>query len=150
MNIPDRAPPVLVPELGVSDWSASRAFYVDVLGFDVRYDRPEDGFSYLSLGGADLMLDQNGMGRTYEGGYRPSARPFGRGTNLQIAVPDLTPFLDALSAAGHPLFIAPETAWYRRNEEEVGQRQFVVADPDGYPLRFCASLGTRPASAATA
>jgi hypothetical protein len=28
---------------------------------------------------------------------------------------------------------------------ETGQRQFVVADPDGYLLRFCMSLGQRPA-----
>jgi hypothetical protein len=28
----------------------------------------------------------------------------------------------------------------------VGNRQFVVADPDGYLLRFHEALGTRPAA----
>ena len=29
-----------------------------------------------------------------------------------------------------------EESWYRRGSEENGNRQFVVADPDGYLLRF--------------
>ncbi|CCF18235.1 conserved protein of unknown function [Pseudorhizobium banfieldiae] len=37
----------LVPELAVSDWRTSRAFYSDVIGFSVRYERPmpDNGFS---------------------------------------------------------------------------------------------------------
>jgi hypothetical protein len=30
---------------------------------------------------------------------------------------------------------------HRRNEFEYGRRQFVVADPNGYLLRFSTSLG---------
>ena len=52
----------LVPELSVSNWSASRTFYCGILGFDVVYERPEEGFSYLALGAAELMIDQIGMG----------------------------------------------------------------------------------------
>ncbi|HEY0476960.1 MAG TPA: hypothetical protein VGD37_05520 [Kofleriaceae bacterium] len=36
-----------------------------------------------------------------------------------------------------------EERWYRRNDHEVGNRQFVVADPDGYLLRFFGDLGQR-------
>jgi catechol 2,3-dioxygenase-like lactoylglutathione lyase family enzyme len=55
-------PNALVPELAVSDWERSCHFYVTVLGFSVAYDRPEDGFSYLTFGDAELMIDQIGMG----------------------------------------------------------------------------------------
>jgi catechol 2,3-dioxygenase-like lactoylglutathione lyase family enzyme len=41
--------PTLAPELSVSDIAASHRFYCDVLGFTVRYERPEEGFVYLVL-----------------------------------------------------------------------------------------------------
>jgi hypothetical protein len=37
-----------------------------------------------------------------------------------------------------------ETRWYRIGRIERGNRQFVVADPDGYLLRFFEDLGERP------
>ena len=70
--------PTVVPELDVADLARSLSFYVDVLGFSVRFERPE------------------------------------------------------------------EERWYRKRDEEVGNRQFVVVDPDGYLLRFFTSLGRRP------
>ncbi|WP_245528351.1 hypothetical protein [Deinococcus maricopensis] len=36
-----------------------------------------------------------------------------------------------------------EDRWYRRADEEVGSRQFVVLDPDGYVLRLVQGLGVR-------
>ena len=54
----------LVPELAVFDWSVSRDFYVELIGFDVLYERAEEGFSFLTLGTAQLMIDQIGLGRT--------------------------------------------------------------------------------------
>jgi len=36
-----------------------------------------------------------------------------------------------------------EDKWYRRDDSEVGQRQFVVADPDGYLLRLAQPPGRR-------
>jgi catechol 2,3-dioxygenase-like lactoylglutathione lyase family enzyme len=46
----------LVPELLVSDFAASLDFYVRVVGFAVRYDRPAEKFAYLDLDGAELMI----------------------------------------------------------------------------------------------
>jgi catechol 2,3-dioxygenase-like lactoylglutathione lyase family enzyme len=134
----------LVPEFGVTDWAVSRAFYCDILGFEIQYERPEQGFSYLALGDAELMIDQVGIGRTYEGGHRPTTRPFGRGLNVQIQVSQIAPLIKALSDAGVSLFLPQEDAWYRADDIEWGNRQFVVADPDGYLLRFFESLGSRP------
>lgn len=56
--------PGLVPELTVTDYKASRRFWCDLVGFSLRYERPEEGFGYLVLGNAHLMLDQIDRGRT--------------------------------------------------------------------------------------
>ncbi|MCU0826851.1 MAG: VOC family protein [Tabrizicola sp.] len=138
--------PGLVPELAVSDWRRSRAFYCDLLGFTCCYDRPEEGFAYLVLGDAHLMIDQIGLGRTFDETHRPQNGPCGWGVNLQIAVERTEPLLSALTGAGWPLFLPLEEKWYRVGQGEVGNRQFVVADPDGYLLRFYQDLGERLAT----
>jgi catechol 2,3-dioxygenase-like lactoylglutathione lyase family enzyme len=133
----------LVPELAVSDWQKSRAFYCDLIGFHVVYERPEEGFTYMALGEAQLMIDQIGAGRTFDQKDAPAEFPFGRGMNLQISVPSLQPILARLERAGIALYLPLEEKWYRRGATEVGNRQFVVADPDGYLLRPFESLGER-------
>jgi catechol 2,3-dioxygenase-like lactoylglutathione lyase family enzyme len=124
----------LVPELLVKDLTTSLAFWRDLCGFAVAYDRPEEGFAYLTRGDAHVMLEQEGVGRNWLTG--PLDRPLGRGINFQLAVDELEPILARLRAANHALFLEPETKWYRVGAEETGVRQFLVTDPDGYLLRF--------------
>lgn len=124
----------LVPELSVTDIAASRRFYCDILGFSVRYERPEEGFVYLALGAAELMLDQSGAGRDWV--TAPMAYPRGRGVNFQIEVDDLTPILARLAEAGIGLFAPLEIKNYAIGADSLSQRQFCVQDPDGYLLRF--------------
>ena len=138
--------PALIPEFAVTDWQASRDFYVDVLGFAVAYDRPDEGFVMLTMGAAHLMIDQIGLGRDFESGFEAETRPFGRGLNVQIRVDALDPILARLEAAGWPLFLPREERWYRAGTEALGHLQAVVADPDGYLLRFFQDLGRRPAT----
>jgi catechol 2,3-dioxygenase-like lactoylglutathione lyase family enzyme len=128
----------LVPELDVADMAQSIDFYVRILGFVVLYERPEEAFIYLGLGSAQIMLHPRSRWQTGS-----LERPFGRGINFQINVPDLAALLARLDAAGWKLFHAPEERWYRRNTEYVGVRQFLVQDPDGYLLRFSQRLGFR-------
>ncbi|UUX49234.1 VOC family protein [Nisaea acidiphila] len=135
----------LVPEFAVSDWRASKRFYCELLGFECRYERPEEGFCYLALGDAELMIDQIGAGRTFDDGHAPTAYPFGKGLNVQIRVSSTEPLLNALAAQDYALFLPLEEKWYRVGASEKGNRQFVVADPDGYLLRFYEDLGSRPA-----
>ncbi|MFO1142770.1 MAG: VOC family protein [Amaricoccus sp.] len=132
-----------MPELAVRDCAASLRFYVGVLGFTLRYQRSDEGFAYLALGEAELMLDQIGQGRDFATGL--AAGPLGRGLNLQIRVSALGQFLAALQSRDILPVVGPEERWYRRGAEEVGQRQLVVADPDGYLLRLQQPIGTRPA-----
>lgn len=135
--------PGLVPELSVTDLPASLAFWRDLIGFRVQYRRPEEGFAFLALPGAALMLDQIGLGRTMTTGVQE--HPLGRGVNLQIRVDDLDPALRRLSDARWPLFAVPEKRWYRVGSEQHGIAQVWVQDPDGYLLRLQTGIGRRPA-----
>ncbi len=138
-NDPDWA--ALVPELGCRDLTASLSFYVDLLGFKVLYDRPEDGFAYLQLGRAQLMLETLGGGWT----NGPLDPPLGRGLNLQIEVEAVRPLSDRLRAAGWPLFREVAVARYRQGDRIHVQAEFLVQDPDGYLLRFVEMMGLEAA-----
>ncbi|MGE0715168.1 MAG: bleomycin resistance protein [Alphaproteobacteria bacterium] len=134
--------PTLVPELYCRDIDRSLAFYTGVVGFAVRYARPEQRFAYLERDGAELMLEQTvEADRTWLAG--PLEYPYGRGINLQIAAADVDALHTAALAAGARILVPLEERWYRAGAREVGQRQFVVLDPDGYLLRFQQGLGSR-------
>ena len=134
----------LIPELDVSDFDRSMEFYVDVIGFAVLYDRPEERFAFLDLEGASLMIEEAaGPGRRFR--PAPLERPFGRGVNFQIEVGDVVTLYERVRNAGFDLLVPLEERWYRRLEIELGCHQFVVADPDGYLLRFFSDLGRRKA-----
>ena len=136
----------LTPELDVSDLDKSLAFYTGVIGFAVLFDRPEERFAYLRLQGVDLMLEEAaGPGRRFR--TAPLQRPYGRGVNFMIDVADVDAIHARVVAAGCEIVIPLEEKWYRQEMTESGHRQFVVADPDGYLLRFATSLGRRPAGA---
>ncbi len=137
---PDGGFAPLVPELDVTDLSASLAFWCGPLGFTVAYDRPAAGFAYLQRAGAQVMLCQrNGNWDT-----GPLELPFGRGINLQIRVASTAPILAALYAAGWPLFRPMQERWYRVGDSQAGSRELLVQDPDGYLLRFQEDLGAMP------
>lgn len=133
--------PALVPALSVSDFPAALAFDLR-LGWAVVHDRPGDEFALLRLGegpqAAEVMLDGVRTGRNFDADLTAADRPFGRGLNLEITVPAPAPLLD------HPLALPVEEMWYRAGAVEIGVRQFIAADPDGYLLRFSEPLGTRP------
>lgn len=131
----------LVPELLVSNHAASRDFYVRIIGFSVKYERLEEKFSYLDLGGAALMIEQETDFWT----TAPREKPYGRGINLQIEVDAIAPILSRLENAGIALFRPVEEAWYRSSDTYSGNRQFLVQDPDGYLLRMFEDLGERTA-----
>lgn len=132
----------VIPELYVSDLDTSLAFYVQLLGFSVGYARPDERFAFLDLDSAQLMLQEaTAPSRRLLAGTLE--RPYGRGINLQIWVQDADALLARVTAAGIAPLVAMEERWYRAGSTYIGQRQFVVGDPDGYLLRFARSLGTK-------
>ncbi|MFI5776371.1 VOC family protein [Nocardia sp. NPDC051570] len=127
----------MVPELLVSDHRASRAFYTDVLGFAVVFERAEDRFSYLALGGAQLMIVQDHSEAWLTADLRA---PRGRGCNLQIEVDDVTSLRDRILAAAHTLFRDLADEVYDVGGGEESHRELLVQDPDGYLLRLVQPL----------
>jgi len=132
----------LVPELSITDYQKTLHFYTDILGFKIEYQREEEGFAYLSHGESQIMIDQIGLTRTWMTGELEY--PLGRGINLQIEVPDVDKLLKRLYQNNISLFMELEEKWYRKDDVEVGNKQFLVQDPDGYLLRFFEDLGSRP------
>jgi catechol 2,3-dioxygenase-like lactoylglutathione lyase family enzyme len=130
--------PSLVPELLVEALEDSLDFWCRLCGFEVLYDRPEEGFAYIASGAAHIMIEQMGAGRN----WIPATleRPLGRGVNFQVSVASIDPLVNALGAANWTLFLEPETKFYRTGKTDVGVIQFLVQDPDGYLIRFQSSL----------
>ncbi|WP_020178922.1 VOC family protein [Methylopila sp. M107] len=127
--------PRLVPELAVSDLAASLLFWTKLAAFSVAFERPEEGFALIERAGARLMLEQRDRAtRTWE--TADLEAPFGRGVNFEIDVDDVDAILARFLSTGWPLFMAPEEKWYRQGATEVGVRQFLAQDPDGYLVRF--------------
>ena len=132
--------PTLIPELKVTDFKKSLEFYTNLAGFEILYDRPEQDFAMLVNNGAQLMIEGlTDKTRAWEVG--DLEKPFGRGINFQIEVEDV----DALyeNFKDYAKFEEMEERWYRKDDIEVGNKQFLVQDPDGYLLRFFESLGSR-------
>lgn len=57
--------PNLVPELLVADRRKSMEFWCGLCDFAIAYERPEEGFVYLTRGSAHVMLEQWGIGRNW-------------------------------------------------------------------------------------
>jgi catechol 2,3-dioxygenase-like lactoylglutathione lyase family enzyme len=88
-----------------------------------------------------MLEEAAGPGRRFR--TAPLERPFGRGANFQIRVTDAPGLIERVRGAGASILLAIEDRWYRRGDGEVGNRQFVVVDPDGYLLRFFEDIGRR-------
>lgn len=123
----------LIPELSVSNIEKSKNFYVNILGFKVEYEREEDKFAFLSLGDAQIMIEEvNGYWNTGKLEY-----PFGRGINFQIEVKDVECIKKSLIRNKIELFRDISINEYECNGEIILQEEFLVQDLDGYLLRFC-------------
>ena len=122
----------LIPELSVTNIDATKHFYVDILGFEICYERKEDKFIFVKYENNQLMLEQlNGNWNTGHMEY-----PFGRGINFEMTVSDVELLYRRILNNGIKPFIEMETKAYECGTEDVLQKQFLVQDPDGYLLRF--------------
>lgn len=133
----------LVPELIVRDIDRSLAFYRDVLGFMVEYDRREERFAFLAFEGSQLMLLEDNKSQHSRTGALEYPR--GQGVNFSIRTERLDRVARSLEAAGHELRIPVRDQWHRLGSVLHGERQLWVMDPDGYLMRFIEPLGMRQA-----
>jgi len=132
----------LVPELLVTDIRVSLNFWCGLCGFSIAFERLYEGFAFLDLEGAQVMLEEHGRNRNWI--TAPLAVPFGRGINFEISIRSIDPILTTLATSNWPLFMEPEEKWYKTGNVETGVRQFLVKDPDGYLMRFSQGIGKRP------
>ena len=111
-------------------------------GFKIVYSRPEERFAFLERESAQLMIEQStNPARAWLAGTLEY--PYGRGINLQIWVSDVLALYDKLRKEGAKIFVPLEEKWYRKDDVLLGNKQFIVLDPDGYLLRFFQDLGSR-------
>lgn len=133
----------LVPELYVSDVRVSLRFYVDLIGFEMEFDRLEQGFAALELGSSRIMLEQapslqpSTAAEMRDGIWIPAALevPFGRGVNFEIEVDDVEAVHRRFKERGYPLVVELHERSYRVDDEDCRVWQFLAADPDGYLIR---------------
>lgn len=131
----------LTPELQVTNFSKSLDFYINLVGFEILYDRPETKFAMLGMNGCRIMIEEiEPNGRWSVGKLE---KPFGRGMHFQIEVNDADKLYERFINNKYPIFFEMEEKWYRLKNKEVGNRQFLVQDPDGYLFRFFKDLGER-------
>jgi catechol 2,3-dioxygenase-like lactoylglutathione lyase family enzyme len=129
----------LIPELSVSNFKESLDFYCDILGFKIEYQRQESNFAFISLEGSQLMIEEINNHWSVE----KMEKPFGRGINFQIEVKKIKPILDSLAKHNYPLFKDVMENWYRQDNKLLGNKEYLLQDPDGYLLRFSEDLGEK-------
>jgi len=125
----------------VSDYRKSLAFYLDVLGFKLEYDRENPEFALLSYGKVQLMIQQQKETDQHTGALE---YPYGRGINFQIETPDLRALVKKLEDNNYPLRRGIKESWRKAGDRMVGEIEIHVLDPDGYFLRFSQLIGTKP------
>ncbi len=129
-----------IPELSVTNLENSLKFY-KTIGFKIEYDRPENKFVFISLGKIQFMLQEisdndkwNIMELTY---------PFGNGINFQLEVNNVNEIYKNLKDNNYKITFEIEENWYRQGNRLLGNKEFLIQDPDGYLLRFFEDLGEK-------
>lgn len=129
-----------VTELHVAELGASLAFWKDIIGFEIAFEREEEKFVYLEHPeGQQIMLCQR-HGRFETG---PMQLPLGQGAMFQIYLTDISSVLANLSAQNWPIYLGPRQVWRRTGDRETGQEEVFVQDPDGYLLMLARKIGER-------
>lgn len=130
----------MIPELSVTNLDKSLTFY-NTAGFVVEYDRPENNFAFISLGEIQFMLQQVSADDKWS--VAPLAYPFGNGINFQLEVDNLSEIYDNFKDSGYEISFDIEENWYRQDGKLLGNKEFLIQDPDGYLLRFFQDLGEK-------
>jgi len=119
----------VAPEFFVRDVAASVAFYQQIGFAALRHD-PE--FAVVGLGDAHVLLADE---RLAGGQLRGASASRGAGVNIRIMVEDVDAMYGLAKAAGAP--IVHDIA-----DRSYGLRDFIMADPDGFMLRFASPVRT--------
>jgi len=130
----------IIPELSVTNLENSLNFY-KTIGFKIEYDRPENKFAFISLGEIQFMLQE--ITKNDKWNLAPLTYPFGNGINFQLEVNNLNEIYNNLKNSNYKITFDIEENWYRKDNKLLGNKEFLVQDPDGYLLRFEEDLGEK-------
>jgi len=129
-----------IPELSVTNLSKSLEFY-KTAGFKIEYERPENKFAFISLGEIQFMLQEITDNDKWE--VAPLTYPFGNGINFQLEVENVEQIYNNFKNNNYKITYDIEENWYRQNNRLLGNKEFLIQDPDGYLLRFSEDLGEK-------
>ena len=130
----------IIPELSVTNLEKSLEFY-RTLGFKTEYERPENKFVFLSLGEIQFMIQEITDNDKWD--IAPLIYPFGNGINFQLEVDNVEKIYNSLKENNYKITFEIEENWYRQDNKLLGNKEFLVQDPDGYLLRFSEDLGEK-------
>ena len=129
-----------IPELSVTNLENSLRFY-KTAGFKIEYDRPENKFAFISLGEIQFMLQEITEDDKWD--VAPLSYPFGNGINFQLEVEGLNEIYNSFKTSNYKITFDIEENWYRQDNKLLGNKEFLIQDPDGYLLRFSEDLGKK-------
>ena len=129
-----------IPELSVTNLSKSLDFY-KTAGFKLEYERPENKFVFISLEEIQFMLQEITDNDKWE--VAPLTYPFGNGINFQLEVENVELIYNNFKNNKYKIAFDIEENWYRQNDKLLGNKEFLIQDPDGYLLRFSEDLGEK-------
>lgn len=129
-----------IPELSVTNLGNSLKFY-KTAGFKIKYDRPENKFVFISLGNIQFMLQE--LSNNDKWNVEELKYPFGNGINFQLEVEDVDKIYNNFKNNNYKITFDIEENWYRQDEKLLGNKEFLIQDPDGYLLRFMQDLGEK-------
>lgn len=129
-----------IPELSVTNLENSLKFY-KTIGFKLEYDRPENKFAFISLGDIQFMLQEITDNDKWQ--LAPLTYPFGNGINFQLEIENINSIYNNLKKNNYKIAFEIEENWYRQDNKLLGNKEFLVQDPDGYLLRIFEDLGNK-------
>lgn len=123
----------IVPGLLVSNLERSVDVYTRLFGLTPTHSEPAR-LAVLEWGAGQIVLQQ----------FQPDdplvvaelTAPFGRGVTLDLRTPDPKPLYQRLRDEKWPIVVPMEIAEFTQGDRCYTRSSFVVADPDGYLLRF--------------
>lgn len=130
----------IIPELSVTNLKKSIDFY-KTIGFKIEYERIEDKFVFLSMGEIQFMLQE--IIENDKWNVAPLSYPFGNGINFQLEVESVDKIYNSLKKNNYKISFEIEENWYRKDDKLLGNKEFLIQDPDGYLLRFSEDLGEK-------
>lgn len=132
MTYDPREDAALAVELFVPDVDEAVRWYTDVLGFELIRCEEQSGRPVFAIGalfGATLMF----MWDRYYTGQRGELDWRGAGADFRVMVPDSDAVYRRARAAGASIK-------HDIGDRDYGLRDFIMADPFGFRLRFAAPL----------